>query len=174
MKNLITIVFFCSLLFTNNKLKAEIKIAYIDMELILNNSIAGKKLTENLNKISLENQNYFKQKEEDFKNQELKIISQRNILDNSELESKLKKLREEVTIYNQEKNKRINNFNKKKIQVSELLFKAIKPLLIKYSNENSISIFLQKKNIVIGKSELNKTEDLLKIVDKEITEIKFN
>ncbi len=83
MKNLITIVFFCSLLFTNNNLKAETKIAYIDMELIFNNSIAGKKLTENLNKISLENQNYFKQKEEDFKNQELKIISQRNILDNS-------------------------------------------------------------------------------------------
>ena len=66
------------------------------------------------------------------------------------------------------------NLIKKKINATEQLFKSIEPILIDYSNKNSISIFLQKKNIVIGKSELNKTSEILKIVNQKIKKIELN
>ena len=69
--------------------------------------------------------------------------------------------------------KKLMNLIKKKNDASEQLFKSIQPILIEYSNKNSISIFLQKKYIVIGKSELNKTNEILEIVNQKITEIKF-
>ncbi len=173
MKAKFFLVLFCFLALTNVTAYSETKIAYIDMEFIFNNSIAGKKLTESLNKININNKKFFDKKEDELKKKELKIISQKNILQTSQIEEQLKKLQNEANIYRNEKVKKINEFNKKKIDASEQLFKSIEPILIEYSNKNSISIFLQKKNIVIGKSELNKTNEILEIVNRKITEIKF-
>ena len=173
MKTKFFLALFCILALTNVTAYSETKIAYIDMEFIFNNSIAGKKLTESLNKININNKKFFDKKEDELKKKELKIISQKNILETSQIEEQLKKLQNEANIYRNEKVKKINEFNKKKIDASEQLFKSIEPILIEYSNKNSISIFLQKKYIVIGKSELNKTNEILEIVNQKITEIKF-
>ena len=173
MKTKFFLVLFCFLLLTSVTAYSETKIAYIDMEFIFNNSNAGKKLTESLNKININNKKFFDKKEDELKKKELKIISQKNILENSQIEEQLKNLQSEANIYRNEKIKKINEFNKKKNDASEQLFKSIQPILIEYSNKNSISIFLQKKYIVIGKSELNKTNEILEIVNQKITEIKF-
>ena len=157
-----------------NTAHSETKIAYIDMEFIFNNSIAGKQITETLNVINKNNQKFFDKKEDELKKEELKIISQRNILKKNEIEEKLKKLQNEANTYRTEKAQKINEFNKKKNNATEQLFKSIEPILIDYSNKNSISIFLQKKNIVIGKSELNKTSEILKIVNQKIKKIELN
>tara|TARA_Y100000590_G_C15598594_1_gene969091 strand:- start:178 stop:705 length:528 start_codon:yes stop_codon:yes gene_type:complete len=174
MKTNFVFILFCLITLLNVTAHSETKIAYIDMEFIFNNSVAGKKLTETLNKINKNNQKFFNEKESELKKRELKIISQKNILDKSQIEEQLKNLQSEANIYRNEKVKKINEFNERKINASEQLFKSIEPILIDYSNKNSISIFLQKKNIVIGKSELNKTNEILKIVNQKITEIKFN
>ena len=92
----------------------------------------------------------------------------------NEIEEQLKKLQNEANTYRNEKGKKINEFNQKKINATEQLFKSIEPILIDYSNKNSISIFLQKKNIVIGKSELNKTTEILEIVNQKIKKIELN
>ena len=173
MKTKFFLVLFCFLVLTSVTAYSETKIAYIDMEFIFNNSNAGKKLTESLNKININNKKFFDKKEDELKKKELKIISQKNILENSQIEEQLKNLQSEANIYRNEKIKKINEFNKKKNDASEQLFKSIEPILIEYSNKNSISIFLQKKYIVIGKSELNKTNEILEIVNQKITEIKF-
>ncbi len=173
MKTKFFLVLFCFLVLTSVTAYSESKIAYIDMEFIFNNSNAGKKLTESLNKININNKKFFDKKEDELKKKELKIISQKNILENSQIEEQLKNLQNEANIYRNEKIKKINEFNKKKNDASDQLFKSIQPILIEYSNKNSISIFLQKKNIVIGKSELNKTNEILEIVNQKITEIKF-
>ena len=151
MKTKLFLVLFCFLVLTSVTAYSETKIVYIDMEFIFNNSNAGKKLTESLNKININNKKFFDKKEDELKKKELKIISQKNILENSQIEEQLKNLQSEANIYRNEKIKKINEFNKKKNDASEQLFKSIEPILIEYSNKNSISIFLQKKYIVIGK-----------------------
>ena len=173
MKTKFFLVLFCFLVLTSVTAYSETKIAYIDMEFIFNNSNAGKKLTESLNKININNKKFFDKKEDELKKKELKIISQKNILEKSQIEEQLTNLQSEANIYRNEKIKKINEFNKKKNVASEQLFKSIEPILIEYSNKNSISIFLQKKYIVIGKSELNKTNEILEIVNQKITDIKF-
>ena len=174
MKKIFTYIIFLFLPLISTNVYSENKVAYIDMEFVFNNSIAGKKITERLNEINNNDQIFFKKKEDELKKKEQKIISQRNILEKSELENMLKKLQDEATVYRKVKTKRINKINELKIKSTELLFKEIEPILIQYSNENSISILLQKKNIVIGKSELNKTNEILKIVDQKISEIKID
>ena len=50
-----------------NTAHSETKIAYIDMEFIFNNSIAGKQITETLNVINKNNQKFFDKKEDELK-----------------------------------------------------------------------------------------------------------
>ena len=174
MKIKLFFIFFCFLTIGINTAYSETKIAYIDMEFIFNNSIAGKKITETLNAINKDNQKFFDKKEDELKKKELKIISQRNILKKTQIEEQLKKLQNEADTYRNQKIQKINEFNQKKINATDQLFKSIEPILIDYSNKNSISIFLQKKNIVIGKSELNKTTQILELVNQKIKKIEFN
>ena len=174
MKIKLFFIFFCFLTIGINTAYSETKIAYIDMEFIFNNSIAGKKITETLNAINKDNQKFFDKKEDELKKKELKIISQRNILKKTQIEEQLKKLQNEANTYRNQKAQKINEFNQKKINATDQLFKSIEPILIDYSSKNSISIFLQKKNIVIGKSELNKTTQILELVNQKIKKIELN
>ena len=53
------------------------------------------------------------------------------------------------------KEKEFNNF-----------YKEINPIIQTYMEENNIEILLDRKNIFIGKSNSNITENILKIVNK--------
>ena len=48
----------------------------------------------------------------------------------------------------------------------------INKILLKYSKDNSISLILLKKNVIIGKSELDISMDIVKLVNAAIKEFK--
>ena len=56
------------------------------------------------------------------------------------------------------------------MQNSELkfFFEKINPFLLSYMSENSIDLLIEKKNIFIGKSKIDITKDILKIIDEEL------
>ena len=143
------------------------------MELIMNESIVGKSVTSKLKKENDLNINFFKKREKELQDKEKKLISQQNILEPSELENQLKSLQVEINEYRNDKRKKINDLSEKKINATKKLLKKINPILSEYAEKNSISILMQKKDIVIGKTSLDKTEDVLKLVDKKIKKIDF-
>ena len=67
----------------------------------------------------------------------------------------------------------IEKFNKLKIENTNNLLKLINPILVKFSNENEISVILQKKNLIIGKTELDITDEIIKIINNEIKSFKI-
>tara|TARA_B100000579_G_scaffold253722_1_gene208751 strand:- start:471 stop:998 length:528 start_codon:yes stop_codon:yes gene_type:complete len=167
---LIIIFFFLSIsspVFSNDS------IGYVDMELIMNESIVGKSVTSKLKKENDLNINFFKKREKELQDKEKKLISQQNILEPSELENQLKSLQVEVNEYRKDKRKKINDLSEKKINATKKLLEKINPILSEYADKNSISILMQKKDIVIGKTSLDKTKDILKLVDKNIKKIDF-
>ena len=52
--------------------------------------------------------------------------------------------------------------------------KLIKPILLNYVDDNNITYLLQKKYIIVGHNDLNKTSDIIKLVDKKINISDFN
>ena len=52
--------------------------------------------------------------------------------------------------------------------------KLIEPILIEYVTNNNITYLLQKKYIIIGHNDLNKTSDIIKLVDNKISISIFN
>ena len=54
-----------------------------------------------------------------------------------------------------------------------VLLKLINPILVKFSNENKISIILQKKDLVIGNIQLDITDEIIEIINVDIKEFKI-
>ena len=46
--------------------------------------------------------------------------------------------------------------------------------MAEYSDKNSISLIVDKKNIVLGKTELDITEKIINLLNEKVKEIKLN
>ena len=148
-------------------------ISFIDMDKVLSSTKVGSSVIKQIIEIEKANSVEFKKKEEELKDKEAKIIAQKNILDSEEFNKKVSNLRSQINDYNLNRQKILKSINKKKIDNTKELLKLINPLLIKYSEDNSISIILQKKDIVVGKNNLDITNDVIEIIDKNISEFKI-
>ena len=164
---------FTIIIFFTNTAFSEEKILFIDMDRVISTSNSGVSILEQLNKLNKENILFFNKKEKTFKEKEVKLISQKNIISEADFKDKVNKLKTEINAYNQKKNKMINNFKKLKVDNTNKLSKSINIILIKYAEDNSISFILQKKNLIIGKTELDITDKIIKIVNKNVSKFKI-
>ena len=164
---------FTIIIFFTNTAFSEEKILFIDMDRVISTSNSGVSILEQLNKLNKENILFFNKEEKTFKEKEVKLISQKNIISEADLKDKVNKLKTEINAYNQKKNKMIKNFNKLKVDNTNKLSKSINVILVEYSKDNSISFILQKKNLIIGKTELDITDKIIKIVNKKVSKFKI-
>ena len=153
---------------------AEDLIVYINMEKIMNESVVGKSITSQLEKIHKSNLKEFKTTEEKLKNEETQIISQKNILTKEDFTRKVDSLRAKVEKYKQDRQNKINSLTEKRISASTKLLNEINPILTEYSKENKISIILHKKNIILGKTQLDITKEIIEITNSKIKKINLN
>ena len=150
------------------------KIVYLDVEKIMQESIAGKSIISHLKKKREVSISKFKKKEKEIFDKEKKLVSQKNVLSKEEFESKIKDLRSEISNYQSERNKTSNDIAKLRIKASTKLINKLTPILEDYSKKNSIRIIVQKKNIVMGKKEDDITKDILELANKKVKNIKLD
>jgi outer membrane protein len=174
MKVLIKVLIFISLLLFSNSLYAEANVVYLDMNVIYNDTKVGKFIFTELEKIQKNNISNFKKSEESLKINEQEIFLQKNILSVEEYEKKILSFKEKVDKYKSNRNKSINELKNKRVKSINELSRSVNKILAKYSEEKKISIIIPKKNIIIGKSELDITNDILIIVDDKIKKIDIN
>ena len=154
-KRLISILLF---IFVSNPVFSSEKIVYLDVEKIMQESIAGKSIISQLKKKREISISKFKKKEKDIVDKEKKLISQKNILSKEEFENKIKDLRGDISNYQKERSKTSNEITQSRIKASTKL----------------IRIIIQKKNIVMGKKEDDITNDILKIINQKVKNIKLD
>ena len=169
-KYLVLVIAF--VLLQNSNLLAE-KIVYLNIEKIMKTSKAGKSIIKKINQTNEANLKKFKKIEEDLKNDEQDLIAKKNILSEEEFKKKFDLLKKKINDYKILRQNSIQDITTKRRNASSEFFKKINPILGKYATENDISFILQKKNIIMGKTELDITDDVLKIIDKEVSKIKF-
>ena len=147
---------------------SENKIVYLDLDSLVSNTKAGKTILNRLEKSKKDALSKFEKKEKELKKIENEIKSQKNIISEEELKKKLTEFRKEISIFNKDKQKVINEFNQKKKAEFEEFFKKITPIIEKYVNENKIDMVLDKKNIFVASKKKNVTQEIIKIIDVEI------
>lgn len=161
------------LIFFFNSVYGEQKIVFLDMDRIVSNSNSGLSIIKQLKDLSDKNLTILNKQEKNFKEKEKKLISQKNIISESEFTNKANQLKNEINDLNKSRNKIIKDFNKLKIENTNKLLQLINPILIKFSDDNSISLILQKKDLVVGKNELDITDKIIKIINNEVEVFKI-
>ena len=174
MKYFLRFFFIIFIIFYSSSSYSENLIVFLDMDKIMLQSKSGKSITIQLEKLHKNNITTFKQKEEELKNKETSIVSQKNVLSNEEFEKKINSLRKEANEYRIKRRDSIDSLTKKRVDAQNKLINVINPILADYSKKNSILMIIQKKNIIIGKSELEITNDILEILDKSLKIIDLN
>tara|TARA_B100000963_G_scaffold12000_1_gene9277 strand:+ start:209 stop:730 length:522 start_codon:yes stop_codon:yes gene_type:complete len=152
----------------------DFKIVYLNVDKIMQESIAGKSIKKKLENIYKKNLEKFKKNDENLKNKEKKIIAQKNILSDQDFKKELSNLRAEIISFQKEQVKARDDINKLRIKATTKLISQLSPILEEYAKKNSIGLILQKKNIVMGKKEIEITNEILDITNKEIKDIKIN
>ena len=108
------------------------------------------------------------------KEEEKDILSKKNILKQEEFEAKINKLREDAKEYQNSRVKLTNELTQKRTEVTQKILNEIKPLLAKYLEENSVSFILDKKNVIVGKTNSDITDIIIKQLDNKLPKIEIN
>ena len=145
---------------------AEGRIAYLDIQKVLQTSNIGKSTLNELNSISQKNFNFIKEKENELKQKEEEIKLKKNLLSQTELEEEIDKLKNNFINLRKEKDRLSSEFNKLKNDKTSLFIEKISPIVQDFMNQNNIDILLDRKNIFIGKANSDITNDIILLVNK--------
>ena len=174
MKFLKKIILTTILLFIFFPVNAEDNIAYIDMSLMMSKSLAGQSIQKQLDKSHKKNIEDFSKKQKIFKEKEEKIVSKKNVLSKEEYENEISKLRKEVKNFRIKRTEAIDSLTKKRLDSIQKLLDILSPILGDYAKEKNISVIMDKKYIIAGKTELNITNDILKLLDDKVKKINLD
>ena len=115
----------------------------------------------------------FKENEQNLKKEEKEILTQKNILKKDEYQRKVESFQKKVKDYNSVRKENLQNLNNRRISATKKIIEILNPILTKYMKDNSISLILRKKDIIVAKKNLDITSDIVKLLDIEIQKINF-
>ena len=126
-KKFLVLIFFL-ILFSNVHAEDQ-KIVYLNVDKIMQQSLAGKSIKQQLKKIYDNNLENFKKNDEILRQKEKKIINQKNILSQEEFEKEISSLRSEIIKFQKEQVKARDNLNKLRVGASNKLIVELSPIL---------------------------------------------
>ena len=168
-------IFFCLIIlqFFTQFISANTNFYFVNIDYIINNSTAGKELKNKISSL-INNQNEkFIKIENEFKNKENNLINQKNILEQKVFNEELNKLKQSIKDYSSEKKNTIDKINQENKTGLSILNYEINTILSEYSLENNIDIILNKNTVILGKKELDITNEILTRLNKKIKKINY-
>ena len=154
-------------LFITN-VKAENAITFLNLEYVLNNSVSGKVILNEINLLKKTNEENFNNLGVKIKKKEQDLLNKKNILSEEDFNINLSNLKKEISEFNQKRNKQISVYENTRKEMLDNYLKKITPIIQDYIIKNSISIVLNQKDIFIGNKKNDITLDIVKLVDQKI------
>lgn len=144
------------------------KIAFIDIDFVLSQSKAGKSVLSNLDKLNKKNINDLKSEEQKLIKDREELDKLKNISSQEDMNIKIQAFQKKIEQFNKQKVDLSSKYNKKKDEETLELLKKINPIISEYMEKNQITLIFDKKNIYIAKSELDITKPVLEIVNLKL------
>ena len=167
----ILLIFVFLFIFIQKSVAENLKIVFVDMDKIIANSNAGKKAQSSMDKFAKKENQKFDSIEANLKKKEQDILNQKNIISKEELDKKVKSFQAEILKLRKEKVEFNRNIIKKNKEATSKMVNEINKILTQYASDNSVSLVIQKKNIIIGKTELDITPEILKEFNNKVKSI---
>ena len=142
MKYIVKIFVITCLIFGITSSFAEDKIVYVDMNKILKESKVGIYVEKELTKIHDSKLNDFKKTEEKLKEEEIDLVSKKNIMDREEFNTKVKIWTEESQAHQIVRRKWFDEITERRNIARAEVLESLDPILTEYFKQNQISLLL--------------------------------
>ena len=136
------------------------------MTFVLNKSKAGEAAQIFLKKTFEENQKKFIDKENELKNEESNLLVKKNVLTKEEYKENSENLRNKVLDYQKQRRAFLDKIAKQRSEARKILVQKIDPILKTYSQENNVTLVIDKKFILSGNTDLDITEIIVEKLNK--------
>ena len=147
---------------------AEQKIVVLDLKFVLNESKAGKGAQDFLKKSFNENQKIFLDKENFLKKEESDLLAQKTILTKEEYQKKSDNLRKKVIDYQSQRRASLEKITTQRAEARQQLIEKLDPILKTYVEENNVSLIIDRKDVLMGNTNLDITDIIIKKLNKEL------
>jgi outer membrane protein len=164
-KLLLALLFFLNF---STLLYASEKIAFIDINYIINNSNIGKKTLTKLEKVNEKNKKDLELLQKKIKKENDEIQKVKNVISKDELVKKIDTHKKNIKDFNDKR----SNLSKSIIELKKKqtfdIVKKISPIVQEYMEEKSIDVVLKNETLYISKSNYDITKEILDLVNKKI------
>ena len=144
------------------------KIVFLDINYVLSNSDKGKLIFKQIDEKNTKNILELEKKENILKNKKKDLEIKKNILSENELNKQIEDLKVQIVQFKKEKDRMIKKFNIYKKNELSSLMQEMNPIISEYVKEKSIDLVLDKKNILIGKTSYDITQNILELVNTKL------
>ena len=142
-------------------------IGYIDINFILQNSVKGKKIIDELNSLKKNNEKLFNSKKKELDLKRVNLNKIKNITPEKEYQEKISELKKNIDEFNSFQNDKILLFEKLKKEKLDNFFVYLDEILSNYIASNKLKIVIDKKDIIIAEDSLDITKDILILTNKQ-------
>ena len=170
------IIFFFLIFFvfsSNNNTLAEINISFVDVDYIYSNSKIGKKIDNQLKSEKKKINDKLTSYQKNIKDEKEKLINQKKIISEEKFKNQAIDIEKQIKKYNKLISDNNNSFIKYKTEIKSLFLKKLMNIVREYAEVNSIQLILNKKDIIIGQNDMDISNDILKLVNKKMNDIKL-
>ena len=146
---------------------------FIDFTKVLNSSKPGAEAQKKLKQKVEYDAKRFSKTESSLRKQEAEIIAQKSALAPEDYQKKVKSLREKFSKLQKDKQDSFRNVAQSRNNAKKALLKAVNPIIKKYMDENKIRIVMDKQGVILGDSNLEITDQIISIINKEVSSLKI-
>jgi len=114
-----------------------------------------------------ENQKNFLDEENALKKKENELLAQKTILTKKEYQKKSDDLRKKVIDYQSQRRTALEKITSQRAEARQKLLEKLDPIMKTYIKENDISLIIDRKNVLMGNTNLDITNIIVEKLNKE-------
>jgi len=147
-------------------------IGIIDINKVLTESKAAIDATKQIEKIQKKSEQDSKNEDELIIKEREKLIEQQSVMAPEAFEVKVADFEKKVQAYQIERQEILRKLDKM-VQVARAkILDEVKPIINDYANELGITVILEKNNVILSADDMDMTDEVIKILNKNLPKIK--
>ncbi len=143
----------------------------IDLNLILAESKAAKKASEEIEKVALKIEEDIKKSEENLIAEQNELVESQAVMSPESFESKMNDFQKKVENFNISRQEKLSSLDKMIADARLKVLDALEPILEEITEEEGVTIVLDKSIILLNNEKMDLTKKVLKKLNKELPSI---
>ena len=147
-------------------------IGIIDINKVLTESKAAVDAAKQIEKIQKKSEEESKNEDELLINEREKLIEQQTVMAPEAFEVKVADFEKKVQSYQIERQEKLRSLDQMVQKARAQILEEVKPIIKDYSDELGITVILEKNSVIMSADDMDMTDQVIKILNKNLPKIK--